>query len=72
MRFNMSGPRGAPVSSTGFQGRSPWTLASRWEYQPGSELFVVYSDAHETSDTFARYDLQNRGLVVTINKLFRF
>jgi hypothetical protein len=39
---------------------------------PGSELFVVYSDAHDTSDTFARYDLQNRGLVVKVNKLFRF
>ena len=47
-------------------------LRFRWEYQPGSELFVVYSDAHDTSDTFARYDLQNRGLVVKINKLFRF
>ncbi len=47
-------------------------LRFRWEYQPGSELFVVYSDAHDTSETFARYDLQNRGLVVKINKLFRF
>ena len=47
-------------------------LRFRWEYQPGSEFFVVYSDAHDTSDTFARYDLQNRGLVLKINKLFRF
>ena len=44
----------------------------RWEYQPGSEMFVVYSDAHDTSDVLGRYALQNRGLVIKINKLFRF
>ena len=47
-------------------------LRFRWEYQPGSELFVVYSDAHDTSDTLGRYQLQNRGVVVKFNKLFRF
>ena len=25
-------------------------LRFRWEYEPGSELFVVYSDAHDTSE----------------------
>ncbi|MSO61564.1 MAG: hypothetical protein EXQ50_05660 [Acidobacteria bacterium] len=47
-------------------------LRFRWEYQPGSELFIVYSDAHNTSDTLSPYLLQNRGLVVKINKLLRF
>ena len=47
-------------------------LRFRWEYQPGSELFVVYSDAHDTSDIVSPYLLQNRGLVVKINKLLRF
>jgi hypothetical protein len=47
-------------------------LRFRWEYQPGSELFVVYSDAHDTSGTLGPYWLQNRGVVVKINKLFRF
>ena len=43
----------------------------RWEYQPGSELFVVYN---EERDTWARRfpDLANRALIVKINRLFRF
>jgi len=47
-------------------------LRFRWEYQPGSELFVVYSDAHDTTDLPGPYALQNRGVVVKINKLLRF
>ena len=47
-------------------------LRFRWEYEPGSEFFVVYSDAHDTSDTLGRFGLQNRGVVVKFNKLFRF
>jgi hypothetical protein len=43
----------------------------RWEYAPGSELFVVYN---EQRDTLARSfpDLQNRAFIVKINRLFRF
>jgi hypothetical protein len=43
----------------------------RWEYQPGSELFVVYN---ETRDTLGRGvpDLQNRAFIVKVNRLFRF
>ena len=43
----------------------------RWEYQPGSELFVVYN---EQRDTFRRRfpQLQNRALIVKFNRLFRF
>ena len=42
----------------------------RWEYQPGSELFVVYN---EERDTWGRRfpDLANRALIVKINGLFR-
>ena len=42
----------------------------RWEYHAGSELFVVYNDGR---DTLPRGfpDLQNRSLVVKINRLFR-
>jgi hypothetical protein len=47
-------------------------LRFRWEYQPGSELFVVYSDAHDTSGALSQYELQSRGVVVKFNKLFRF
>ena len=43
----------------------------RWEYQPGSELFVVYD---EQRDTLARRfpELENRAFVIKINRLFRF
>jgi hypothetical protein len=43
----------------------------RWEYQPGSDLFIVYSDSYDTYGTgFA--SLENRSLVVKFTKLFRF
>ena len=43
----------------------------RWEYLPGSELFVVYNDSRDTlRQGFP--DLQSRSLVVKINRLFRF
>ena len=43
----------------------------RWEYQPGSELFVVYSDGRDTGmDGFPR--LENRTFVVKFTRLFRF
>jgi hypothetical protein len=46
-------------------------LRFRWEYRPGSELFVVYTDERDT--TRPGYpDLKNRAFVVKINRLFRF
>ncbi len=49
-------------------------LRLRWEYQPGSELFVVYTEDRETDplrpDRFS--ELRNRGFVVKVNRLFRF
>jgi hypothetical protein len=43
----------------------------RWEYQPGSEFFVVYN---EQRDTFAPGfpGLNNRSFIVKVNRLFRF
>ena len=43
----------------------------RWEYQPGSEIFVVYN---EQRDTFASGfpDIANRSVIVKVNRLFRF
>ena len=43
----------------------------RWEYQPGSDLFVVYSDSYETFGTGFAF-LQNRSFVVKFTRLFRF
>ena len=45
-------------------------LRFRWEYQPGSELFVVYSDQRDTV-TRGYTELENRALVIKINRLFR-
>jgi hypothetical protein len=43
----------------------------RWEYRPGSELFIVYN---EQRDTLAAPtpDLMNRAFIVKINRLMRF
>ena len=43
----------------------------RWEYQPGSELFVMYTDERDTlAPRFPA--LENRAFVVKFNRLFRF
>ena len=49
-------------------------LRLRWEYAPGSELFVVYTEDRETDPLMPnRYtELRNRGFVVKVNRLFRF
>jgi len=46
-------------------------LRLRWEYQPGSELFVVYNEQRDTL-TPRFPELKNRAFVVKINRLFRF
>jgi hypothetical protein len=43
----------------------------RWEYQPGSEMFLVYNDGRDTTGAGAPV-LQNRSLVFKINKFLRF
>lgn len=43
----------------------------RWEYQPGSELFVVYSEGRDTFPVGSTA-LETRGFVVKFNRLFRF
>ena len=46
-------------------------LRFRWEYQPGSELFLVYTDGHDTLAAGGVPALQNRGIVLKVNKLLR-
>jgi hypothetical protein len=46
-------------------------LRFRWEYQPGSELFVVYNDARDTR-LGGFPGVQSRAVIVKINRLFRF
>jgi hypothetical protein len=43
----------------------------RWEYEPGSELFVVYNEGRDTLLRGAP-TLESRAFVVKINRLFRF
>ena len=49
-------------------------LRLRWEYTPGSELFIVYNEDRDTDplmpDRFS--DLRNRAVVIKVNRLFRF
>ena len=45
----------------------------RWEYRPGSELFVVYTEERDVNTLRPRRmdGLRNRGFVVKLNRLFR-
>ena len=46
-------------------------LRYRWEYRPGSELFVVYTDERDTT-TPGYPGLRNRAFVVKVTRLFQF
>jgi hypothetical protein len=46
-------------------------LRLRWEYLPGSELFVVYTDDYDSEAPPGIPALRNRALVVKFNRLFR-
>ena len=43
----------------------------RWEYRPGSELFVVYNEQRDTG-AVQFPELMNRALIVKVNRLVRF
>jgi hypothetical protein len=47
-------------------------LRFRWEYQPGSEVFVVYTEGRDTLPLVGNAALENRGFVVKVNRLLRF
>ena len=44
----------------------------RWEYRPGSDLFVVYNEGRDTSLGVNRSELSARSFVVKVTRLFRF
>jgi hypothetical protein len=46
-------------------------LRFRWEYRPGSELFIVYTEGRSTLPV-GHTELESRGIVVKITRLFRF
>ena len=43
----------------------------RWEWAPGSELFVVYTEDRNPDVTARWSTLRNRGLVIKVNRLLR-
>jgi hypothetical protein len=45
-------------------------LRFRWEYRPGSEFFLVYTDERDTLGRGTA--LRNRAVVAKINRLVRF
>jgi hypothetical protein len=50
--------------------RTSANVRLRWEYRPGSELFVVYNEERDMlGQGFP--DLQNRAFIIKINRLFR-
>ena len=51
--------------------RASANVRLRWEYRPGSELFVVYNEDRDTL-AIGLPELQNRAFIVKVNRLFRF
>jgi hypothetical protein len=47
-------------------------LRFRWEYRPGSELFLVWTDEHDTFQARPDTRLRNRAFVVKATRLWRF
>ena len=44
----------------------------RWEYQPGSDLFIVYTDARDTRIGARATELVSRGFAIKLTRLVRF
>jgi len=44
----------------------------RWEFRPGSDLFVVYNEGRDTSLGVNRAELSSRSFVVKVTRLVRF
>ena len=68
----------ALVQYTSISASMTTNLRFRWEYQPGSELFVVYSDGRTTDAPVGSPagspggQLMSRSFVVKVTKLFRW
>ena len=57
-------------SATGSVGTN---VRLRWEYHPGSELFIVYNENRDEGLRPNRFpQLENRAFIIKINRLFRF
>jgi hypothetical protein len=43
----------------------------RWEYRPGSELFIVYNEERDREAALGIPDLLNRAFIVKVNRFLR-
>ena len=44
----------------------------RWEYRPGSELFIVYNEERDSEAALGLPGLQDRAFIVKVNRFLRF
>jgi hypothetical protein len=44
----------------------------RWEFRPGSDLFVVYNEGRDTEFGVRHAELQTRTFAIKVTRLFRF
>jgi hypothetical protein len=44
----------------------------RWEYAPGSELFIVYNEERDSEATIGTPELFNRAFIIKVNRFLRF
>jgi hypothetical protein len=51
--------------------RASTNVRLRWEYRPGSELYVVYSDERDTAPV-AIAQPRSRGVAVKMHRLLRY
>ena len=45
---------------------------TRWEYRPGSELFIVYNEERDSEAALGIPGLLNRAFIVKVNRFLRF
>ena len=67
----VAGRRGTPTRPSATKAVSA-NVRFRWYYQPGSELFVVYSEARDTDEAGVPPPVLNRSVVIKLTKLLRF
>jgi len=44
----------------------------RWQYRPGSELFIVYNEERDSEAAIGVPGLLNRAFIIKVNRFFRF
>ena len=69
--FFLTGRGLSKCSNLFFRNGFSSSVRLRWEYTPGSEMFLVYSDGRDTS-LAAFPSVRNQSFVVKLTRLVRF